>query len=62
MYLAKMYIETAIPKNVYVASFCVSRTGPHTVLSQHTQFVLLRRMNESQYEDGADLLLMESAD
>ena len=39
MYLAKMYIETAIPKNVYVP---VSRTGHHTV-SKPAQSVFIMK-------------------
>jgi hypothetical protein len=36
MYLAKMYIETAIPKNIYVA--CVTHRAPHSIKASTISF------------------------
>ena len=42
MYLANMYIETAIPKNVYVA--CVTHRAPHSAptvsMLAHSVFII----------------------
>ena len=42
MYLAKMYFETAIPKNVYVA--CVTHRAPHSAptvsMLAHSVFII----------------------
>ena len=44
MYLANMYIETAIPKNVYVASVTVTHRAPHSAptvsMLAHSVFII----------------------